>query len=317
VKTFYATVIDINFVPMALALYRSFAPFLDSKTFGFFCVDDESANLLQKMSLPNAWVLRPDDFETEALKRVRAERAVNEYCWTLKSVALQTGLSIDPSFEWAVYLDSDMMTFADLDLALVNDAAIILAPHRFATPEFATYEPSVGRFNAGYVAFRNTPDGHAALSWWQEKCLERCPAIPDGDIYADQKYLDAMPGRFKGVVASEHRGLNVAPWNIGGYRLTDRGGQPFVDDDPVLLYHFQGLRILGARFFDLYTGPMRIPSSIRNLIYRPFIRSLKDSFETLRIHAPGFDKGIQRLTTRRTVSQLRRTLHGTGNLAIC
>ena len=27
-KTFYATVIDINFVPMVLALYRSFSPFL-------------------------------------------------------------------------------------------------------------------------------------------------------------------------------------------------------------------------------------------------------------------------------------------------
>lgn len=30
-KTFYATVIDINFVLMALALYRSFPPFLGGR----------------------------------------------------------------------------------------------------------------------------------------------------------------------------------------------------------------------------------------------------------------------------------------------
>lgn len=314
-RSFYATVVDINYVPMALNLYRSFTPFLDDKTFGFFCIDEAAADHLERLALSNAWVLRPADFETTALRAVRAGRATNEYCWTLKAITLQTGFALDPTFDWGIYLDSDMMAFADPDGALSVNDFVVLSPHRFSTAEFAAYGPSVGQFNGGYAAFRNAAEGKAALAWWHERCLESCPAVPTPDAYADQKYLDAMPGRFPGVRQSRHKGLNLAPWNLQSDPLSERDGQVFVGDDPLLLYHFQGLRILGTRLYDLYTGPMRIPDAASRLIYRPYIRSLRMTFDVLRQQIPSFRASIPALTTRKAMNQLRRFLRGHCNLA--
>ena len=237
--TFYATVIDRNYVPLGLNLYRSFEGYLHNKIFGFFCIDDEAADLLRSLDLRGAQVFAPGDFETTELRRLRADRAINEYCWTLKATVLRTGFTLDPSFEWGIYLDSDMMAFSDPDLALPSDGSVVLAPHRFATAAFAAFEPSVGRFNGGYAAFRNSKEGNAALAWWHERCIESCPAIPTATAYADQKYLDVLPGSFSGIRETAHKGLDTAPWNIQGYRVSERNSRVYIDDDPLLLYHYQ------------------------------------------------------------------------------
>jgi hypothetical protein len=316
VKSFYATVIDVNYAAMALNLCRSFSPFLNGKTLGIFCIDDAAAKHLSQLKLANVWVLRPADFETRKLASLRRERAINEYCWTLKSAALQIGFSLDPAFDWAVYLDSDTMAFSDPDAVLTDSDVAVLSPHRFSSPEFSAYGPSVGRFNAGYIAFRNDPVAKRALDWWHERCIDDCPALPTDAAYADQKYLDELYRQFAGVCASEHKGLNAAPWNIQAYDVVERDGQVLVDGVPLLIYHFQGLKIYGVHLYDLYAGPMRISGAVADAIYRPFIRSLRESFEILREQSPGFRSGILPLTPRRALTQVRRFVHGTSNLAL-
>ena len=104
-----------------------------------------------------------------------------------------------------------MLAFGDIgsELALHSSASVVLTPHRFSLPEFLAYEPSVGRFNAGFVAFNNVRDGREALNWWMNRCLEGCPARPDGDRYADQKYLNAIPKMFRDVAVSEVAGAQL------------------------------------------------------------------------------------------------------------
>jgi hypothetical protein len=316
VTTFYTTVVDIKFVPLALNLYRSLVPYIDGKIFGILCIDNESADLLGKLNLRNVWLLRPSDFETQKLRTLKAERAINEYCWTLKSVALQTGFSLDSSFEWGAYMDSDVMVFSDPDAVFNGDDAAVLAPHRFSNAHFAAYEPTVGRYNAGYVAFRNNSVGRSALEWWYDRCVALCPAVPTDGAYADQKYLDALPDLFTGIQASGHKGLNTAPWNVNSYRLSCRQGRVFVDDDPLLVYHFQGLKIYGARLYDLYAGPMQLPKDVTASIYRPIIHSLRESYEIIRTQVPGFRGCALPLSPRRVATQLRRLIGGTSNLAL-
>ena len=313
-NAFYATVIDRNYVPLGLNLYRSFEGYLHNKIFGFFCIDDEASELLRSFDLPNSRVFAPDDFETLELRRLKTERAINEYCWTLKPTALQTGFTLDPSVEWGIYLDSDMMVFADPDLALPSDGSVVLAPHRFATAEFAACEPSVGRFNGGHAAFRNNQDGNAALAWWHERCLEACPAIPTATAYADQKYLDALPKSFRGICESANKGLNAAPWNVQGFSISERNSLIFVDDDQLLLFHFQGLKIFGTRLYDLYAGPMRLPAAARRLIYRPYILSLRTTFDLLKQQVPEYRSSLPRFTVRNAFNQARRLLRGECNL---
>jgi hypothetical protein len=317
-KTFYAVTTDRGYVARVLCLYRSLQPWLGEKRFGFFCVDQGAADVLDQLQLPHAVVVRHTEFETPALKEVRPSRKLNEYCWTCKPAALQYALAAWPELEWAVYLDGDMMAFGDPDLALAEpNAHVLLTPHRF-TPAFAQWEASAGVHNGGYAAFRNSPEGRAALDWWMASCLELCPAVPTRGVYADQTYLDHMPARFAGVVASRHKGLNAAPWNIDAYQVAERNGQVWCDDEPLLIYHFQGMRLYGLRLYDMYAAPHRIPSDVVRHIYRPHLRALSAATREVRAVLPGYTGGLQPfLTAPKTIyHQVRRLLTGTNNLSL-
>jgi hypothetical protein len=320
VTNVYATIVDINYVVRGLCLYRSFGPHLADKIFAFYCVDEAAAALLRRLDLPHSWVVAPAEFETPALRGVRPTRAMNEYCWTCKPAILEHALAREPTLDWAVYLDSDMMAFGDPDdgLRSLDDAAALLTPHRFATPDLAALQPTVGTFNGGYVAFRNSAAGRRALAWWRERCLELCPRVPTDGVYADQTYLDGMAQQFDGVRASDHPGLNAAPWNIVGKAVGMHDGVPIVNGAPILVYHFQGFRIFGARCFDLYSGTFKLdPNAVRS-IYRPYAAAMHAAFAVLRARSPGFRAGIEPLLRHplRVLTQLRRIAFGPNNLLI-
>lgn len=257
----------------ALALRQSIARQSPDALFGFYCADAGAADLLEKYVSPNVMVVPAWIYETKPLRDARQRLPLNEYCWTCKPAILQHAMASFPELEWAVWLDSDMFVFGDIasELSRHSNASVVLTPHRFSLPEFSAYEPRVGRFNAGFVAFRNVRGGMEALKWWMNRCLEGCPARPDGERFADQKYLNGIPGMFPGVVASDALGLNCAPWNVFGKRIEGSDGAVTVEGQPLLLYHFQGLRVVRNWAFDLYAGMQRIPSKARELIYAPYI----------------------------------------------
>jgi hypothetical protein len=275
IRAFYCTVIDSTFVQRALALQRSIARHSPGAGFAFFCLDSVTADMLERCASPQAKVVHSQDFETEALRCVKTARKLNEYCWTCKPAVLLHALRVF-DVTWAVWLDADMLAFGNLDSEFHNhpDASVILTPHRFTLPEFRAYEPIVGAFNAGYVAFRNDPDGLAALNWWMGKCLEGCPAAPDALRFADQKYLEAMARVFPRVASSQSPGLNCAPWNVFEREVERRDGMITVEGAPMQLYHFQGLKIIRDWAFDLYGARLRLPPAVRRHVYAPYLDAL-------------------------------------------
>lgn len=316
--TAYVTITDVNYLVRAWALYRSFAPD-PSRIFYFYCIDRKAVEILSALDPTRAVIVPYEDFATPELDAVRAQRATNEFCWTCKPAILLHALAQDPGLSWVVYMDSDMMVFSDPQKALVEagNVGAVITPHRWSGPRFARFEKTAGAFNAGCIAFSNTPKGRDILGWWSARCIESCPAVPEDEIYADQKYLDRMPGLFGDAAhISTHPGFNAAPWNIDGCRLAKSGGTPLVDGQPLILFHFQGLRIHGRRFFDLYAGPHHIRSDIRNIIYRPYIRALSSAFVEISAVFPGFSRGAQPMRLRQWLTQGKRFALGTSNLAI-
>jgi hypothetical protein len=275
-KSIYCTVMSRPFVPRALALQDSIARHAPDALFAFFCIDDATAALLRSLDLKNARVLAPDEFETPALRVLKPALSESELCWTCKSVALQHAFAVMPELDWAVWVDADMFAFSNPDNALAAYAKsdVLLTPHRFAWPEIAAYEPVVGRFNAGYIAFRNTDGGHAILNWWRERCFESCSGQPGDDKYADQKYLECMPGLFPNVAESTSPGLNSAPWNIVGQVVERNEGRVLVSNSPLLLYHFQGFRVIRPWAFDFYASKAALPKIVKDEIYRPYVKAL-------------------------------------------
>ena len=280
----YCTVLSKPFVARALALQQSLVRMAPDVLFGFYCIDDATAPFLRSLNPKNSLIFSPDDFETPALRSIKYVVTPTEYCWTCKSVALLHALGTVAGLDWAVWVDSDMFAFGNPDKALesCHGADVLLTPHRFSTPAFKAFEPSVGRFNAGYAAFRNNEGGRAALNWWRDRCFEDCSAAPMGKKYGDQKYLEDMAALFDRVAVADGAGLNCAPWNVLGLPIEDGVSGVKVAQTPLLLYHFQGLKVVRRWLFDLYgSASVALPQNIRRLIYMPYIAALVEQVDAV------------------------------------
>lgn len=278
----YCTVFDGGYLACALALRQSLLETSPHARAALVCTDPVALETLRAMQLPRTIVVPYEAIATEELDRMRGERNRGEFSWTLKPYALLHLAREFPDAAWLVYVDADMMFFGDPDLALpVGDQHYLLTPHRFH-PSFAQYARTAGLHNAGYVAMRGTPEGARAIEWWRDRCLESCSAVPTADTYADQLYLDRLPELFPYGEASAHPGLNAAPWNIENYAVSGEDGEVRLDGVPLLLYHFQSLRVLNSWLIDLYAGDRRLSLPVRDLVYQPYLARLGAAWRVLR-----------------------------------
>ena len=73
-------------------------------------------------------------------------------------------------------------------------------------------------------------------------------------------------------------GLNCAPWNVIGQRISAREDDDegvLVANSPLLIYHFQGLRVMRHWAFDLYPSKeVALPRILRERVYRRYVSAL-------------------------------------------
>ncbi len=278
----YCTIFDAAYLSRALALHASLLAAVPRARLAFFCLEETAAAVLTRLALERAIVVRHAEFSTPELQRVAPQRSHAEYCWTCKPFALLHLARAVPGADWLIYVDTDMLFFGDADGALPGPQThFLLTPHRFH-PAFERYAVTAGGHNAGYVAIRNTPTGVSAARWWAQRCIESCSVEVTEMAYGDQKYLDRMLAQLPGGAASAHPGLNAAPWNIERYRVSAPHGAVLLEDAPLLLYHFQALRILNRWLVDLYAGDRRIEAQTRALIYQPYLEQVRAASRRLR-----------------------------------
>jgi hypothetical protein len=119
------------------------------------------------------------------------------------------------------------------------------------------------------------------------QCLDWCHDYVDQGRFADQGYLDEWPARYQGLHVIPALGANVAPWNVEQYLVSLRHGVPRVDAEPVIFYHFHGLRSLDRHLYALglerYGVTLTWP--LRDLIYAPYLSALARAQRMA--HAPG------------------------------
>jgi hypothetical protein len=157
----------------------------------------------------------------------------------------------------------------------LESASFALIPHRF-TPKLERLR-KFGIYNVGWVGARNDKVGAAAVKWWRSKCVEWCYDYVDGDRFADQGYLQTLPTQFSRVKVIENLGANLAPWNLGNYRIEYRAGEVLIDAiNPLVFFHFQGLK-KGMGFFIFnshrkYGAPFC--QIVRAQIYKPYVDEL-------------------------------------------
>ncbi len=280
----FCTMFDKNYMAKGLTLYHS----LLKQAFPFhlwvLCLDQESYEFIKKMNFDYITPIPLQELEDESLLSIKSTRSTEEYFWTLTPSLPLYILKKNQSLDNIAYLDADMYFYSSPDPLYKELGAdsIYIIPHRFS-PQHKEREKTDGIFNVGMIIFKNDPEGLTCLNWWRERCIEWCYREPENGKMGDQKYLDSFPKLFSKVKISENIGACVAPWNVKNYKVTLRNGIPYVNDAPVVFYHFFRLNIYKPALF-LPLAPQSHYtdwSPAFEHIYKRHLRDLKNTVATL------------------------------------
>jgi hypothetical protein len=240
---------------------------------------------LTALNLPNLHAISMSDFEAGDCELLRAKqnRSTVEYYFTCTPSLPLYVFKHCPNATIVSYVDADMFFFGSpqpvFDEMGANSIAIVA--HRF--PKALRWREQWGKYNVGILSFRRDAEGIACLQWWRERCIEWCYDRMEETRFADQKYLDVWPERFASLSVLEHKGVNVAPWNLMNHPITEGSKGPLVGDQPLVLFHFHGLSYRGGKVYDpgveAYDGT--ISRTTRDRIYVPYIRALIEASDKI------------------------------------
>jgi hypothetical protein len=291
----FCTLFDSNYLVKAVAMYRSLERTCPSSHLTAFCFDEEAERLLARLGLEHLSVVPLRDLEARdaALLSVKGDRTPVEYCWTATPALSKFMLDTRPELDEITYLDADLLFFADPELLVeeMGDASVMITPHRFS-PEYAEHAKT-GIYHVQFMTFRRDERGLTALRWWHDRCIEWCYyRLEDGKL-GDQKYLDDWPERFEGVHVLQHKGGGLAPWNASRYRVRARDGEIFVDEQPLVFYHYHRVSMRRDDKHDWHPPGYHVPWRTRRIVYPPYLRALDAALAEIRAVAPKFDRGIE------------------------
>jgi hypothetical protein len=275
-------------------------------------MDGRAYDVLQQLDLPRLIAIPLGELERHdpRLAAVKADRTQLEYCWTATPCIARYCFDREPHLDAITYVDSDIYFFSSPEplFAELGDNSIQIVPHRYA-PEHRHFEATSGIYNVEWLIFRRDARGLEALDWWRERCLEWCYyRVEDGKL-GDQKYLDDWPERFEGVSVLQHVGGGLAPWNVSAYALSERDGQVWVDDVPLVFYHCHSLKLFhpparnsrrrrstrlrpatsGSFFWASNYPPSRLEE---RLVWEPYLAAINRALELARTVDPNFAEGF-------------------------
>lgn len=276
----FCTYFDSNYLIKGLALYSSLVRHAGAFKLWVLCFDRECFNSLEKLNLPNIIPVKLSEFEAcdEELLKAKGNRSKIEYYFTSTPSLMLYVLNHNPAVDTITYLDSDIYFYSgltEMDEKFRGNSMLIIE-HRFAPHQ--KYSERHGKFNVGYVSARRDENGISCLNWWRSRCNEWCYDKVEKYRFADQKYLDCWPELFKGVRILEHKGANLAPWNLSNYNLNYENGKVTVDGQALIFFHFQGLKKIDENTYDtaLRDYGVKLSPLIENYVYLPYIRELEE-----------------------------------------
>lgn len=280
---YFCTYFDHRYLPKGLALYWSLRQYCPEFKLWVLCLNQTCYDVLSQLNLPDINLIAMADFERgdEALKRTKQNRTTVEYYFTCTPSLPLFVLKNNPEVDMITYLDSDLFFFSEPYpiYAEIADRSIGIIEHRFSPERLSLKE--FGIYNVGWLSFRRDLNGLDCLRWWRERCIEWCYDRPENGRFADQKYLDDWPSRFQGVAVIKHKGANVSHWNTNNYLIYAEPNRVWVDEQPLIFFHFHGFKVYKNAFEKLAINPnMKIDkygdSVIFKYIYGPYMQKLRE-----------------------------------------
>ena len=164
-------------------------------------------------------------------------------------------------------MDSDLYFFESPDIIFQNqqDWSVLLTVEE---KKRRKNSKKTGKDNSGFISFKNNGNGLECLRWWKEKCFESCAIDFDANIFGDQLYLDQMPELFTGICdittpGNKYRTLELLKYH---YHIIDK--KFYIDQVPLIYFHFSGFRIQAKNQIKLIHGFKRnLPYIFKVYIY--------------------------------------------------
>jgi len=275
---YFCTYFDQRYLSQGLAMSESLNRHCQNFKLWVLCLDTEVYRRLRELEIPRMELITLEELERDDpnLAEAKKNRSLLEYYFTCTPSLPLFVLENNREVDLITYLDADLFFFSSPDALFeeIADHSVAIIPHRFARSDGKAER--YGTFNVGWVSFRRDDDGLACLQRWRAQCLSWCADQSEGERFADQKYLDDWPIRFRNVAILRHKGANLAPWNLSNYDISLRGKDLYVDNEPLVFYHFHGLNQLGNYLYDtrFYDYKVKATSPIICEIYRPYLRKL-------------------------------------------
>ena len=288
----YCTYFDHNYVVRAITMLDSLRQHSPPFTLWCLALTTECEAILRQLALPEIRIVPLRDLEAADadLVATKSSRSRAEYIFTITPCWCRHLLTRHAEIDLLTYLDSDLFFYADPAVLFeeLGSASIGIIEHRTTRPR--ALEKKFGRFNVGWLSFRNDSAAEECVAGWRRDCLDWCFDRVEPGRYADQKYLDVWPERHAGLKILSHPGANLAPWNVSRHDVRLTNGRLTSDGVPLIFYHFQGVRNRDG-LVDLGFGPYWVPISrrrwLREHIYRPYLLNLEE-------HASRVTSGLER-----------------------
>ena len=285
-KYHFCTCFDNNYLIYGCALYDSLRRIVADFTLYIVCLDETVRENLATLGWPEAVLIPLSEIEADdpEYAATAATRSRVEYIFTLSPVMPLYLLRKYPEIDILAYLDSDLYFFASPEVLYqeMGDRSLLIFEHDFYREE-SFRARDAGRFNMAFQLYRNDPTGRACLNHWRRECLEWCFDRMEDGKFADQKYLEEWPEKFGAVIASNHSGGGLAPWNCGKHRFNLSGTAPEADGKPVIFYHYQGCKALemnvllaGSHLFLRY-----LSNPLADYFYGTYFRALQKNKKML------------------------------------
>ncbi|MCX7772892.1 MAG: hypothetical protein N2376_07250 [Clostridia bacterium] len=247
----FCTVLSRLRVYQGLALYSSLKRVLGDVRLVALCADSQTLSLLRKMKLKGLTPLCEAALNEEGLLRLRRERKLNEYCWTLKPLLIEHLLKSNSAITRVTYLDADLYFYHDPTAIFRKhgQSSVLLTAGEIGIAGLCEdfrrhFQELMGDFNSGFISFKRDQSGLACLSWWKERCLEECLGEPKGGRFGDQRYLNEMPYLFNKVETVSVPGVNIGHWNAPKHHFSVHDGYLYMDQYRLVCYHFSGFRLI-------------------------------------------------------------------------
>ena len=266
----FCTYFDSKYISFGFSLLESLNKHYNDKGIYVLCLDHVTLTLTNKF-YPKVNTITLSEIESvyKNLLTIKPQRPKTEYIWTLTPHLIEYLISHE-NLDFITYLDSDQYFFASPEPIIneVRSHSISILPHRFK--KSIKHLEVYGLYNVSWVSMKNDSNSIEALRWWRERCIENCSVDIEKGIVGDQRYLNEFKSRFESVHDIRNKSCGVAPWN---YDVST----------PIILYHFQSLRMINSFFFTYNHSEYNCNLSNRKLnnIYRSFINTVLNKYSLL------------------------------------